>query len=438
MTGTRRVVMVGAGLAGLAAAHELATQGCVVTVIEARGRPGGRVWTARDGFLDGQYAELGAEFVDGDHTHVRQLAAQFGLELVPVLRSGFTHRYRSSDGDYRLTRASGWAQLREAFEPLIRRYRAAHGDERADTIRELSTYSMREWLRVQGGTQEAHAVADSLRGFFLADPEELSALPLVAQLTEHGSPARTGISRIVGGTDRLVDALVRATPAQLLLNHRAHAIAQATDRVIVGVRDAGGRQQELETDAVVVTVPTTVLRTIAITPSLPEEQLHAIHRLKYGCATKVVIQYEGDTLRRTRARAFATDTYLGAFWDSTEGQPSTACSTLTFLCGGSASAAMREHIVRGPRDVLSGLCWLDLADAKVTASHHASWELDPLAGGGYAYLDPAFDPAWLPLLSRRAGRLVFAGEHTSSEHQGYMEGAIESGLRAAHEILEST
>ena len=436
MTGARRVVVVGAGLAGLAAAHELATHGRAVTVVEARGRAGGRVWTARDRFLDGQHAELGAEFIDGDHAHVRRLSAEFGLELVPVLRSGFTHRYRSSEGDYRLTRAGGWTQLRNAFAPLIRRYRAARGDERAERIRELSTYSMREWLRGQDASQEAHAVADSLRGFFLADPEELSALPLVAQLAEHGSPTRTGISRIVGGTDRLVDALVRATSAQLLFNHHVHAVAQATDRVVVRVRDAAGLLQEIEADAVVMTVPTTVLRTIEMTPALPDEQVHAIRALKYGCATKLVIQYEGDTFRRMRARAFATDTYLGAFWDSTEGQPATASSTLTFLCGGSASAAMREHIERGPRDVLSGLCWLDLADANVTASQHASWESDPLAGGGYAYLDPAFDPAWLPLLSRRAGRIVFAGEHTSREHQGYMEGAVESGLRAAREILE--
>jgi len=432
----RRVAVIGAGLAGLTAAHELATNGCVVTLVEARPRAGGRVWTARDDFRDGQYAELGAEFVDDDHEEVRRLAARFDLELVPVLRSGFTQRFRSSDGGYRLARGSAWRELRNAFEPLIRRYRAARGDESAASIRELSTHSVRDWLRHQHARHDVHAVADSLRGFFLADPEELSALALVAQLAERGSPAQTGISRIVGGTDRLVEALVRATPAQLLFNHHVHAIAQATDRVIVRLRDAAGLHQELESDAVIVTVPATVLRAIDITPALPEEQLHAIRSLKYGCATKVVVQYEGDTLRRTRARAFATDSYLGAFWDSSEGQPASDCSTLTFLCGGSASAAMRQHIERGPRDVVADLCWLGLADATITASRYITWELDPLVGGGYAYLDPAFDPAWLPLLGRRAGRIAFAGEHTSSEHQGYMEGAVGSGLRAAREILE--
>jgi monoamine oxidase len=366
---------------------------------------------------------------------VRTLAARFGLGLVPVLQRGFTQRYRS-DGRHRVRRWAGWKELQQAFEPLIRRYRAAGGDERSEVVRELSTYSVRDWLRLQHASDDVHAIADSMRGFFLADPEELSAFPFVAQMAEHGSPARTGISRIVGGNDRLVDALIDATPAQLLFNHHVHGIAQATDRVIVRLRDAAGLQQPLEADAAVITVPATVLSTIEITPSLPEAQIHAIRSLKYGCATKVVLQYDGDTLRRMRARAFATDTHLGAFWDSTEGQFSTAHSMLTFLCGGSASAAMRERIERGPREVLSDLCWLGLAHATVTANRHYSWEGDPLAGGGYAYLDPAFDPAWLPLLSRRAGRILFAGEHTSSEHQGYMEGAVESGVRAARELLD--
>src|SRR6185295_17438681 len=102
---------------------------------------------------------------------------------------------------------------------------------------------------MQSASDDVHAIADSMRGFFLADPEELSAFPLVAQMAEHGSPARTGISRFVGGNDRLVEALINASPAQLLFNHYVHAIAQATDRVIVRLRDATGVQQTLEADA---------------------------------------------------------------------------------------------------------------------------------------------------------------------------------------------
>jgi monoamine oxidase len=71
---------------------------------------------------------------------------------------------------------------------------------------------------------------------------------------------------------------------------------------------------------------------------------------------------------------------------------------------------------------------------RARARAHWQWENDPFARGGYAYLDPGFDPAWVPLLGRRAGRLFFAGEHTSEHYQGYMEGALESAERVVGEI----
>ena len=77
--------------------------------------------------------------------------------------------------------------------------------------------------------------------------------------------------------------------------------------------------------------------------------------------------------------------------------------------------------------------WLGKPSAVVT-SHVVAWDHDPWARGGYAYFDPAFDPLWREWLARPAGRILFAGEHTSIKSQGYMNGAIESGLRAAAEI----
>ena len=87
--------------------------------------------------------------------------------------------------------------------------------------------------------------------------------------------------------------------------------------------------------------------------------------------------------------------------------------------------------------MLSELCWLGMAGAPVDSMRTATWEDDPFARGGYAYLDPGFDPAWRAQLRRRAGCIVFAGEHTSDDWQGYMNGAVETGLRAAAEVLAS-
>jgi monoamine oxidase len=323
----------------------------------------------------------------------------------------------------------------DLLEPLLRRYKSAGGRDDADVVREISTWSLAGWLEHQQASARDLAMARTVRGFFLADPEDLSVLPMVAQLAAAGSPARIPVLRIVGGTDRLVDALVAHTSARILLRHQVRGIEQTDGGIVVRVSDERDSLQEIACDAVVIAMPASTLRDITITPPLPDEQRKAIARLRYGCATKVAVQIADDALRRRRGRAFATDSALGAFWDATEGQPSDARSVVHFVAGGSASARLREKARHGAGAVLADLCWLGLAGAPIVASHQVSWEDDPLARGGYAYADPGFDPAWKPLLSRRAGNIVFAGEHTSHGYQGYMEGAVESGQRAAGELM---
>jgi monoamine oxidase len=431
------VIVAGAGLAGLTAADELARAGAGVTVVEARDRIGGRVWTSRDGFVAGQHGELGAEFVDEDHARVRALAERFALPLVRTLRGGFTHR-RESSGAPRASRTGPWPFLRQALSPLIGDYHAARGRSDAAAVREMASFSLREWLRRQHVDADTQAMVDSLRGFFLAEAEELSVLPVVAQVAERGSPAHTPLYRITSGTDGLVRGLAGALPTPVRLQHTVHAVAQTADRVVVRVTDDRGHQQELDAEFVVIAVPASTLRDVEITPALPDEQRRAIAQLRYGRATKATLQCAGSGLRGRRARAFATDGPLGAFWDATGEQASPRASVLSFLAGGSASAAFRQLADRTLSPVLSRLCWLGLAGAPILASGLHAWEDDPFARGGYAFLDPGFDPARLRLLSRRAGRIVFAGEHTSEDYQGYMEGAVESGRRAASELIRGS
>jgi monoamine oxidase len=238
---------------------------------------------------------------------------------------------------------------------------------------------------------------------------------------------------VAGGADRLVDALVAGITSRLLLHHRLRAVTHAVDRVVAHVTDERGLAQEIEGDAMVVTLPASVLRTVEIRPALHDDQRRAIGALRYGCATKVLVQSPRDLFGGRKARAFATDTPFGAFWDgSDEGRG----TVLTFLGGGRASRALRTLADQGPSHLVNDLCWLGMAGSPIAEVQAVSWEDDPFAGGGYAYLDPQFDPAWRALLSRRAGRLVFAGEHTSRAWQGYMNGAVESGLRAARELIE--
>ena len=182
-------------------------------------------------------------------------------------------------------------------------------------------------------------------------------------------------------------------------------------------------------------LPATLLRRIPISPALPAQQHEAIARLKYGLGTKTLIQFARRFWRVTgRPRAFGSSLPFGAVWDGNEEQKGKP-GILSLLAGGGASTLTQSMIDKGGMaSLVASLDWLGAKNVDVMRSHRTVWEADPWVRGGYAYFDPSYDPAlrlWLP---RPFGRLFFAGEHTSLRWQGYMNGAIESGRRAAAEV----
>jgi monoamine oxidase len=124
---------------------------------------------------------------------------------------------------------------------------------------------------------------------------------------------------------------------------------------------------------------------------------------------------------------------VGAVWDSAEDQKGAA--VLTLLAGGSASATSRELLAQhGVTGILDRLRWLGSPSDPLAEPRVVVWEDDPWARGAYACFGPRFDPSLREWLPRSNGRLLFAGEHTSKTSRGYMNGAVESGLRAAREV----
>ncbi|MBA2251163.1 MAG: FAD-dependent oxidoreductase, partial [Nitrospirales bacterium] len=179
------VIVAGAGLAGLAAAVDLVNAGAQVTVVEARDRVGGRVWTLRDGWRNGQHAEAGADLIDEGQEEMQRLAVRLGLELVPILEGGFGFVMQGEDGPPRMSGGPGsvgWRTLRERLEPRIREYRLV--DRRWDSLvaQDMARTSVAEWLDEVKADAKMRALARGLRGFFLADPADLSLLVLVDQL----------------------------------------------------------------------------------------------------------------------------------------------------------------------------------------------------------------------------------------------------------------
>ena len=429
------VVVAGAGLAGLSAARALEARGAAVKVIEARARVGGRVWTLRDGFAGRQHAEAGADLIEEEQEHVLTLARELGLKPVRILRDGFGFYGPDSRGRRRIhTGPATFAAAGRMLEGAVEDFKLAECRWDSAVAARLGGTSVWTWLEEQGASKSFKAAMRGFRGFFLADPEELSMLPLVEQFAESGTPGQDQIFRIPGGNDRLATGIARRLRGALLCETIVRRIDQRAGGVSVTVEDRTGRRSAIAADYLVCAVPASTAREIVFEPALPAAQHDAIAHLRYGCATRLLLQFDRRFWKKARRPlAFGTDLPTGAVWDGNEQQRGPN-GILSFLAGGGASSALQEIVGgEGHAGVIARIGWLGKPSALV-ASRTIVWEDDPWARGGYAYFDPGFDPLWRAWLARPAGRIVFAGEHTSIKSQGYMNGAIETGLRAAAEI----
>ena len=433
------VIVVGAGLAGLAAARELTAMGAAVTVVDARDRVGGRVWTIRDGFAERQHAEAGGDLIEDGHAALLALVEDLGLKTVRILRGGFCGVRPDAAGRPRIMRRNvlgGWARLAEALQRFIQPYRLA--EQRWDTpiTADIARRSVASWLDAIEADEDLRATAVGLRGFFLADADELSLLALVDQFAaDDTGPGR--MYRVDGGNDLIASGLAKRLGDRVRLKTEAVAISHRGAAVRVSVKSQS-RTSQITADYAVLAVPASVLRRIPITPALPAQQHEAIARLKFGRVTKTLLQFSRRFWRSPgHHRAFGSPLGFGALWDGNEEQRGRA-GILSLMAGGGASDATQSVVAKGgPRALADELDWLGSRGAELIASRQIVWEQDPHARGGYAYFDPAYDPSLRAWLARPAGRIFFAGEHTSQRYQGYMNGAVESGRRAAFEIASS-
>jgi monoamine oxidase len=407
-----------------------------VTVIDARDRVGGRVVTIRDGFAGRQYAEGGADIIESGQTEVVALAKELRLPLARILKDGFGFYSVSATGRPEIRKGTRqMEQLFAPFYPAVREYALLEGRWDGPVAESLGRESVAAYLKRTGAPPETIARMRALRGFFLADPEDLSMLAMVDFLST-GFGGEEGSFRVKGGNDLLATGLAGLLRKKVKLRTILRRVSDYAGGVTATVEDRSGRHG-IRADALIFAMPATAVREVDIDPPLPHAQREAIATLKYGGATRLLMQFDTRWwVKPGRPRAFGSDLPTGAVWDGNE-QQGGRHGILSLLAGGRASAELVDIINKDGAEGVAGRLRALGKPSPVLAAHLIRWNDDPWARGGYAFFDAEFHPAGRDLLAAPHGRLFFAGEHTSVRWQGYMNGALQSGHRAAAEVWHS-
>ncbi len=359
------VVVLGAGLAGLAAARDLEAEGAAVIVLEARDRVGGRVHTLRTGFSEGQHAEAGADLIESTQSDVLELGSDLGLTPVRILRRGWGFYGPDNRGRRRVR--TGQTAFGEAAHRLAREiddYKLA--DERWDSAvaRSIARRSVASWLQSEQADVRLEAGLRALRGFFLADPEDLSLLALVDQLAStaesdtDSAPAGDRVFRLPDGNDTLPRGIANSLHAPVKLRHIVRRVTRAEGGVAVTF-EHDGKQHQVRADYCVSAMPASMLRDVIFDPPLPDDQWRAISTLMYGPATRLLLQFARRFWRAaTRPSAYGSDLPTGAVWDANEQQRGRP-GILSFLAGGRASRELQTILENeGAEGVVRRVTWL--------------------------------------------------------------------------------
>ena len=436
-----RVLVIGAGLAGLGAALALSDAGHRVTVLEARDQLGGRVLTY---CWRGLAAELGGEWIDDGHAHMRALCARFDLTLHPddarqcsLFRGRVVCDTLPEDDWARGLDGSGLGEpARDAIRRLIdvvERAAAMIPDPARpedSPVAELDRHSIASWLEERGAPAEARAW---LRLGVLSDyGTELEDVSLLQLARGHEATPPLTSARIVGGNDQLPAAMAGALRGEVYVGAPVEAI-----RARGGVTATVGRRV-FDADAAVVAVPAASVLRIRFDPPLPPRQTQALRTLPYGHITKRLAPCVAAPWAAERPTWWFTDLDAQVFYEPTHRPsapsapsapfaPFAQLALLTAYTAGARAATIDEETTLDDLErVFPGAraAWAGQTVVK-------RWGDDPYTRGAYAAFGPGYLTGLGPSLGQPHGQLVFAGEHVAPVYTGYMEGAVISGQAAA-------
>jgi monoamine oxidase len=449
------IAIVGGGLAGLVCAHRLKQAGHRSVVHEASDRLGGRVWTIRGVFADGQIAEHGGELIDSGHVSLRNLIAELGLRLDNVIageKPGTGDVFHFSGARYPVSRAvedfgAVYPTLKQQLAEIG--YPTLHNRHKPLGV-ELDHMSIADWIgeNVPGGLQSdlGKLLAVAYNTEFGADISDQTSLNLLYLLGYSGGGrlrlfgASNEKFRVRGGNDQVTERLGAELEGQVRLGSELAEISRRSDGTYRLTFEGNGGTKVVKASQVVLALPFAVMRESVDYSEAgfdPVKRM-AIEQQGMGTNSKLNVQFTSRGWRAEDANGGTyADTGYQSTWEASRAQAGRAGILVDYTGGtigrdfGGASADERarrfldqiEPVFPGVPSTYNGRAVLDY------------WTGRPFTRGSYAYYRVGQMTAFAGVEGKPSGNCHFAGEHTSYTYQGYMEGAVNSGERAASEVL---
>lgn len=452
------VAVVGAGLAGLTCASELARLGIEASVFEAATRVGGRCSSLR-GFFPGQIVERGGEFISGSHHTMLGFARNLGLKLEASSAFPGTEYYYFGGRMYSEAQV---AEEYRAFAASIREdlntlsYPTADGFTENDAL--FDFMSLDDYLILHGaGELLKSLISSAYLAEYGAGIDELSAISFLRFVygDKRTKLAPLGVFggqnlRVVDGNDRITAGLASSLPKPVSLGHKLLAVRKLGNGRLRLTFDVAGNTIQSDHDAVVMTLPFSVLRDVQLDVSLglPDWKHLAIKSAGMGDHSKLMVGFKEpywNTRHGRNGTGYSDSASIQSTWEANPGKSSSTRAVLAGYAGGAHARSLKSATVQS--DARSFLGYLEqvLPGANDAARRDLSgnvlaytenWSGNPFSKGSHTCNRPGYFTTIAHNEAKAVGNLLFAGEHTSSfyEWQGFMEGAALSGLRAASEI----